>query len=98
MSNIRHAINLGLFLSAIWLLLSGHYTPLLLLLGVLSTLLVVFLATRADLIDRVIHVSMPVIRVLVMGGTPGEPRHQNTTQKPHPPTTHEYPSRLSISK
>ena len=55
MSNIRHAINLGLFLSAIWLLLSGHYTPLLLLLGVLSTLLVVFLATRADLIDREIQ-------------------------------------------
>ena len=52
MSNFRHAINLGLFLFAIWLLLSGHYTPLLLVLGVLSTLLVVLLATRADLIDR----------------------------------------------
>lgn len=52
MSNVRHAINLGLFLFAVWLLLSGHYTPLLLLLGMLSTLLVVFLATRADLIDR----------------------------------------------
>lgn len=52
MSNVRHAINLGLFLFAIWLLLSGHYTPLLLMLGVLSTLLVVFLSTRADLIDR----------------------------------------------
>jgi len=51
MSNIRHAINLGLFLFALWLLLSGHYTPLLLVLGVLSTLLVVILATRADLID-----------------------------------------------
>ena len=52
MRNFRHAINLGLFLFAIWLLLSGHYTPLLLVLGVLSTLLVVLLATRADLIDR----------------------------------------------
>jgi len=52
MNNFRHAINLGLFLFAIWLLLSGHYTPLLLVLGVLSTLLVVLLATRADLIDR----------------------------------------------
>jgi len=55
MSNFRHAINLGLFLFAIWLLLSGHYTPLLLLLGVVSTLLVVFLAIRADLIDREIQ-------------------------------------------
>ena len=55
MRNFRHAINLGLFLFAIWLLLSGHYTPLLLVLGVLSTLLVVLLATRADLIDRETH-------------------------------------------
>ena len=52
MHKFRHAINLGLFLFALWLLLSGHYTPLLLVLGVLSTLLVVLLATRADLIDR----------------------------------------------
>ena len=52
MSNVRHAINLGLFLFAVWLLLSGHYSLLLLTTGILSTLLVVFLATRADLIDR----------------------------------------------
>jgi multicomponent Na+:H+ antiporter subunit E len=52
MSKLRHAINLGVFLFALWLLLSGHYTPLLLLLGIVSTLLVVFLTTRADLIDR----------------------------------------------
>ena len=52
MSNLKHAINLTLFLFAVWLLLSGHYTPLLLMLGLLSTLLVVFLAFRADLIDR----------------------------------------------
>jgi multicomponent Na+:H+ antiporter subunit E len=52
MSSVRHAIKLGLFLFAIWLLLSGHFSPLLLALGILSTLLVVVLATRADLIDR----------------------------------------------
>jgi multicomponent Na+:H+ antiporter subunit E len=51
-SKLQHAINLALFLFAIWVLLSGHYTPLMLLFGVLSTLFVVFLATRADLIDR----------------------------------------------
>ena len=49
---MKHAFNLTLFLFAIWLLLSGHYTPLMLVLGVLSTLLVVLLATRADLIDK----------------------------------------------
>ncbi|MEN8205291.1 MAG: Na+/H+ antiporter subunit E [Pseudomonadota bacterium] len=52
MSKLKHAFNLTLFLFAIWLLLSGHYTPLLLLFGLLSTLLVVLLATRADLIDN----------------------------------------------
>ena len=52
MSTLKHAFNLSLFLFAIWLLLSGHYNPLLLVLGILSTLLVVLLATRADLIDR----------------------------------------------
>jgi multicomponent Na+:H+ antiporter subunit E len=51
-SKLQHAINLALFLFAIWVLLSGHYTPLMILFGVLSTLFVVFLATRADLIDR----------------------------------------------
>jgi len=49
---MKHAFNLSLFLFALWLLLSGHYTPLMLALGILSTLLVVLLATRADLIDR----------------------------------------------
>ena len=52
---MKHAFNLTLFLFALWLLLSGHYTPLMLLLGGLSTLLVVFLALRADLIDRETH-------------------------------------------
>jgi multicomponent Na+:H+ antiporter subunit E len=51
-SKLRHAFKLTLFLFAIWLLLSGHYTPLLLALGLLSTLLVVVLVTRADLIDQ----------------------------------------------
>jgi len=51
-SKLQHAINLGLFLFAIWVLLSGHYTPLMILFGIVSTLFVVFLATRADLIDR----------------------------------------------
>ena len=55
MSKLKHAFNLTLFLFAIWLLLSGHYTPLLLGLGILSTLLVVLLAMRADVIGREIQ-------------------------------------------
>jgi multicomponent Na+:H+ antiporter subunit E len=51
-SKLKHAFKLYLFLFAIWLLLSGHYTPLLLTLGALSTLLVVVLTTRAELIDQ----------------------------------------------
>ena len=55
MNKLNHAFNLTLFLGALWLLLSGHYTPVLLILGVLSVLLVVFLSMRADLIDREIQ-------------------------------------------
>ena len=52
MSKLSHVIKLSLFLFAVWLLLSGHYTPLLLGLGVMSSLLVVLLAVRVDLVDR----------------------------------------------
>ena len=52
MAKLRHAFKLILFLFAIWLLLSGHYTPLMLTLGLLSTLLVVVLVNRANLIDQ----------------------------------------------
>jgi len=55
MNNLKRAFNLTLFLFAIWLLLSGHYTPLLLVLGAASTLLVVLLAIRVDIIDREIQ-------------------------------------------
>lgn len=55
MSKHTHTINLTVFLVAIWLLLSGHYTPLLVTLGIVSSLLVVFIATRTSLIDREIH-------------------------------------------
>jgi multicomponent Na+:H+ antiporter subunit E len=56
MINLKHPFNLSLFLFAVWLLLSGHYTPLLLTLGLLSTLLVVFIATRAELVDHEMQV------------------------------------------
>jgi multicomponent Na+:H+ antiporter subunit E len=45
------AIALGVALFVFWLALSGHYTPFLLAMGLLSTLLCVFIAARMGLID-----------------------------------------------
>ncbi len=42
---------LGAILYGFWLLLSGHYTPLLLTLGALSCALVVYIARRMDVVD-----------------------------------------------
>ncbi len=56
MNNInKHAISLGLFLAVIWLLLSGHYTLLLISFGLLSVALVVLLALRMDVVDHEGH-------------------------------------------
>ncbi len=47
-----HIISLGLVLSVLWLLLSGHFSsPLLLSLGVVSVIVVVFISHRMDVID-----------------------------------------------
>ena len=46
------AFGLGVILFGFWLLLSGHYTPLLLSFGVGSSLLVVYLSMRMDVVDR----------------------------------------------
>jgi len=63
-SKLHHVINLSLFLFAVWLALSGHFTALLLGLGVLSSLFVVFLATRAELVDREVVLVLLKPRVL----------------------------------
>ena len=47
-----HAVNLGLALAAVWLLLSGIFTPFLLILGAISCVLVVLIAVRMDVVDR----------------------------------------------
>ncbi len=49
---IPHIISLGLALSILWVLLSGHYTSLLLLLGLASVIFVVHLASRMDVVDQ----------------------------------------------
>ncbi len=50
-----HAVSLALVLFALWLLLSGHYVPLLLGLGAISVLLVVTITLRMDVVDREGH-------------------------------------------
>lgn len=46
------AFGLGTILFGFWLLLSGHYTPLLLAFGVGSCALVVYLSLRMDVVDH----------------------------------------------
>lgn len=46
------SLGLGAILYGFWLLLSGHYTPLLLSLGVASCALVVYIARRMDVVDE----------------------------------------------
>ena len=51
----KHAISLGLSLAVLWLLLSGHFTLLLISFGLLSVVLVVLLALRMDVVDHEGH-------------------------------------------
>lgn len=51
-NDILHSISLGLFLAVIWLLLSGHYQPLILGFGVASIILVLLIAHRMDVVDH----------------------------------------------
>jgi multicomponent Na+:H+ antiporter subunit E len=49
---LLRAFGLGAILVVFWLLLSGHYTPMLISFGVGSSALVVYLAMRMDVIDH----------------------------------------------
>jgi len=53
--NKFHVIGLAIFLIILWLLLSGHYTPLLIGLGMISVILVVIISTRMDVVDQEGH-------------------------------------------
>ncbi len=48
---MSRAISIALVLYGLWLLLSGHYVPLLLSLGVVSVVLVVMIAIRMNVAD-----------------------------------------------
>ncbi len=50
-----HSFSLGAVLFAVWLLLSGHYTPFLIALGIASSALVVLVTLRMDVADREGH-------------------------------------------
>lgn len=52
-----HTISLSLTLAAFWLLNSGHYTPLVLSLGLISIVAVVYIVHRMDVVD---HESQPL--------------------------------------
>lgn len=60
-----HAFSLGLGLSALWLLLSGHFDPLLLSFGAVSVVAVVMIAWRMDVVDHEcvpIHLGLGFVR------------------------------------
>ncbi|MDH3241100.1 MAG: Na+/H+ antiporter subunit E [Alphaproteobacteria bacterium] len=56
-ASLVHGLGLWLVVFALWLLLSGHYVPLLISFGVVSSLLIVWIAARLDVID---HESIPL--------------------------------------
>ena len=54
---LLRAFGLGALLFGFWLVLSGHYTPMLIGLGIGSTAFVVYLALRMDVVD---HEGLPL--------------------------------------
>lgn len=62
---LKHTISLGVLLFALWVGLSGHLNVLMLSLGLSSTLLIVYLAHRMDVVDEEIypaHMTILLIR------------------------------------
>ncbi|NIL98567.1 MAG: sodium:proton antiporter [Planctomycetales bacterium] len=49
---MKHSLALGTTLFGVWLLWSGHYTPLLIGCGLVSCLLVVLLSRRMEILDE----------------------------------------------
>ena len=65
---LKHTINLTVLLIALWLGLSGQLNVSMLLLGLASTFLIVYLAHRMDVVDEDIypaHMTMLLIRFWV---------------------------------
>lgn len=49
---MKHTISLALMMAALWLLNSGHYTPLIIGLGIASIFLVIVIAHMMDVVDQ----------------------------------------------
>jgi multicomponent Na+:H+ antiporter subunit E len=49
---VKHSINLGILLLTLWLGMSGKITVFMLCLGLVSTLIVVYITRRMDVIDQ----------------------------------------------
>ena len=62
---VPHTISLFVTLAVFWLLISGHYTLLILSLGLTSIALVLFIAHRMDVVD---HESQPLLIPLRIPG------------------------------
>ena len=62
---IAHTVSLFVTLAVFWLLVSGHYTLLILSLGLTSIALVVFVAHRMDVVD---HEAQPLLMPLKIPG------------------------------
>jgi multicomponent Na+:H+ antiporter subunit E len=62
--NVGHAVSLAVTLFIVWLLLSGFFGAFLITLGVLSCLLIVYIALRMDVVDHEahpIHLTMRIV-------------------------------------
>lgn len=62
-----HVISLAAVLYGLWLVLSGHFTPTLLILGALSVIAVVGIARRMDVVDHEghpVHLGWPILTYL----------------------------------
>ena len=62
---MRHTISLFLILALFWLLNSGHYTLLIITLGLISIALVLYIAHKMDVVD---HESQPLHLTLRIPG------------------------------
>ena len=55
LGRIGHALSLGAVLFIVWLLLSGHYTPFILFLGIASCAVIVTVTLRMEVADQEGH-------------------------------------------
>lgn len=65
---MKHTISMTAALCALWLLLSSHFEPLLLVLGIASVLLTLILSLRMDVIDHESHPFHLTLHLLVFWG------------------------------